>query len=97
MEAANKKEKELEQEKLGVQEQTNSNLKTIMTNQFTEQVGSAQADDQVHQKRMEAYIDEKMGVSHEEIVVKVVTEEDKLFEIAQVARDAGDKDEGSTG
>lgn len=95
-EAVSKREKEKEQEKLGVQEQVGSNLKAIMTNQFTEQVGSAQTDDQAHLKRMEAYIDEKMGVIQENIPAKVITEEDKLFEIAQVAKNST-TDEGSIG
>jgi hypothetical protein len=97
-EALKKKERELELERQGIQQQVaGSSLKTIMTNQFTEQVGLAQSDDKVHLKRMEAYIDEKMGVAvQNEKPQKVVTEEDKLFEIAQVARNPN-VDEGSTG
>jgi len=96
-EALQKKEMEIEKELKGIQDQlAGPSLKTIMTNQFTEQIGLSQGDDKAHLKRMEAYIDEKMGVAKKDIQpTKILSEEDKLFLIKE---DHSTKvDEGSTG
>lgn len=97
--AIQEKQRKLEEDLRGIQEQAaGPDLKALMTSQFTEQTLASQADDKVHEKRMEAFIDEKMGVvQEEEVKVKVLSEEDKLY----VVKDAGsaviDQSEGSTG
>jgi hypothetical protein len=102
-EAINRKEQEAANALKNVQEElAGPNLKAIMTNQFTEQVGLTQSDDKVHLKRMEAYIDEKMGISsqnqgsQDNKDVKVMSEEDKLFLIND-PNQTTKVDEGSTG
>jgi hypothetical protein len=95
--ATQEKERKLADEATGMQKQAaGPDLKSLISNQFTEQVGTAQTEDEVHEKRLEAFIDEQMGVAKEsEETVKPMSEEDKLYQIADVVK--GDSDQTSEG
>jgi hypothetical protein len=95
--ATQEKERKLADEATGMHKQAaGPDLKSLISNQFTEQVGTAQTEDEVHEKRLEAFIDEQMGVAKEsEETVKPMSEEDKLYEIADVVK--GDSDQTSEG
>jgi hypothetical protein len=95
--ATQEKERKLAEEATGIRkEAAGPDLKALISNQFTEQVGGAQNEDEVHEKRLEAFIDEQMGVTKEsEEEVKQISEEDKLYQIADVVK--GDSDQTSEG
>mmetsp|Transcript_63583 Transcript_63583/g.124826 ORF Transcript_63583/g.124826 Transcript_63583/m.124826 type:complete len:361 (-) Transcript_63583:182-1264(-) len=103
--AVKEKERAVEEEALGQQQQDSGpNLKALMSNQFTEQVGLMQADDKVHEKRMEDFIDEQMGVVKDQdpacekpSVSRAKTEEDQLYVIKDVAKIEDVANEGITG
>lgn len=97
--AIKEKQRKLEEDLRGIQEQDSGpDLKALMTSQFTEQTSASQADDKVHEKRMEAFIDEKMGVvKEEEGKIKVLSEEDKLYIVKEAALTSIEQSEGSVG
>ena len=84
------------------EETAGPDLKALIGNNFTEQVGASGSgvDDKAHEKRMEAFIDERMGVAVEEEVraPKVMSEEDKLYVIADAPKtEDAETAEGITG
>ena len=67
-------------------------------------MGLLQADDKVHEKRMEDFIDEKMGVvkDRDDVVEnkatsKAKSEEDQLYHIEDVAKNENQIDESISG
>ena len=93
------KKKKQEEEEMGLQKQEDGpDPKALITSQFTEQVGLAQADSQVHEKRMEEFINEKMGVNKEAAEApKIRTDEDKLYDIADLVKGEESTSDGITG
>lgn len=98
------KERKLQEEATGQQQETaGSDLKALMTNQFTEQVGLMHADDQVHEKRMQEFINEKMGViqggTRDDDPLELFGKkgEDQLYLIADTHNVDVKRDDGTTG
>jgi len=91
------KAKKHEDEEKGQQDVTGPDLKALMKHQFSGEVGKHE-EDKAHAKRMEEFIEEKMGTKKQEIPgneVKELSEEDKLFLVPDdLNPKRNDQDEG---
>jgi len=105
--AAKAARKEEEEKQSAAEVDGGADLKNLITNQFTEQVGSHTIDDHVHEKRMEEFINERLGKKPAgdedekaaEAVPQSKREEDALYQIPELAPEAvgGASVEGGTG
>ena len=101
-EAARAKKLKQEEEERGLQEESaGPDMNAIMTNQFTQQVGTSTGDDEIHERRMQAFLDEQMGVSktNESVIEKKTTnsEEDELYAIPETLKSNDKTAEGLSG
>jgi hypothetical protein len=77
------------------EESATSDVKALMTNQFTQHVDNARDDDAVHEIRMQAFIEEQMGIAKEpdsrmKESTAFVSDEGNLYAIPEVLKGVGE-------
>ena len=100
-EAVRAKKLKLEEEERGLQEDS-TDVKALITNQFTQQTGNSGSDDKAHESRMQAFIDSQMGVTKDESELKAektktISEEDDLYALPDVLKSEDGNAEGLSG